>query len=485
MATDQPLVPSEIRKGSKSPSLRHAVHRFSWLSAAEAVRVAISTFVVVYVARRLGANVFGYYSFALSVIGALTSLVDGGFTSVGSREIARHPAQLRSTVRAVVRLRLLLAAMALAVLLVFVAGIDKPLVEKQVVLLAGCSLFTFALTLDWVFYGLGRSQLVAAAAITRVAVFAGLTLSIVRGTSQVWLLPLFQATGELLAAAQLGHAYRRAANSEGPEPRRPDAPLALLAAQAWPLGIGQLMRAVNFWFSVILIGLLVGDGAAGRFAAAQRLAQFAMGFAPLYFVGYLPLISKGLVQSPEVLRRLTADSLRMTTLITVPIAAGGALLAEPIVRLVFGPDYAPSAAPLAVLMWAVPALIIGGHFRNALIAASLVRLDLVWVSGSAVTNVLLSVALLPSLGLVGAAIASTMAECVLALGAFSSVRRHGIEVSLLAALGRPAAASGIMAVAVLACRPAGLMPAVAAGIITYGIALVILGEPWPGAARSR
>ena len=206
-------------------SLRTAVHGFSWLSAAEAVRVVISAFVIVFVARRLGALVFGYYSFALSVTGALIALVDGGLTSVGSREIARDPTQVRSVVRAVVRLRLLLAVVAFVLLLAFVAAIDKPPVEKQVVLVAGCSLLTFALTLDWVFYGLARPQAVAAAAIARVAVFAALTLSIVRETSPVWLLPLFQATGELLAAACLAYVFRRVIRRQAAPPL-PGLPLA-------------------------------------------------------------------------------------------------------------------------------------------------------------------------------------------------------------------------------------------------------------------
>src|SRR5206468_1720108 len=149
-------------------------------------------------------------------------------------------------VRAILRLRLLLATIGFAALLVFVSRIDLAPLERRVVLVAGASLFTFAVTLDWVFYGLARSPLVAAASITRVAVFVGFTLLLVHDKPQVWLLPLVQAAGELAAAVQLGRAYRRAAAEIDPPRQQSPAPVASFARKAWPLGLGQLMRALNF-----------------------------------------------------------------------------------------------------------------------------------------------------------------------------------------------------------------------------------------------
>src|SRR5262249_15635546 len=155
--------------------------------------------------------------------------------------------------------------------------------------------------------------------------------------------------------------------------------------------------------------LLMDDASAGRFAAALRLTQFAMGFAALYFVAYLPIVSRGLFSGGADVRRLTRQSLLLAAAAAGPLAAVVPLFAHPIVAIVFGADYGPTAAPLQAMIWAVPAVAIGGHFRNALIATDLVRRDLVWVTTSAAVNIVLSVALLGPLGLVGAPIAFTPA----------------------------------------------------------------------------
>src|SRR5262249_46934077 len=129
------------------------------------------------------------------------------------------------------------------------------------------------------------------------------------------------------------------------------------------------------------------------------------------------------VEGSASVRRLLAASLRLTAAVTVPVALGGMLLARPIVVKLLGPEYAASVAPLSILVWVVPVLTFGGHFRNALIASNHVRLDLICVAGSAAINVALTLILTASFGLRGAAAAFVVAEAGLATGAYFAVRR--------------------------------------------------------------
>jgi len=416
-----PPAPVEV---SPPFSIGVVVRGFWWLSMAEVIRAVGTAAIAVYLARRLGATSFGYYGFALAVLAYFTAIVDGGLTSVGSRQVSQRPAQLRTTVSTVLAIRGVLAIASFVCLTIVVAMLGKPPLAKTVLLLSGATLFTSAVTLDWLFYGLQRPQLISIATVVRVALFGTLTLAFVRRPEQIWAVPLFQVLADLTAAAWLGWTYGNGIAGARPKADPAASPVRDLAHDAWPLAAGQLLRATSFSFGMTMVAFLLGDNATGQYAAAQRLMQAALGFGSLYFVGYLPALSRATIEGHVAVRRLLGDSLHLTAIFTVPLAVGGTVLARPIVVRLLGSDYAASAAPLAILVWVLPVLTFGGHFRNTLIAARRVRVDLAWVGCSAATNVVLTLLLTPRFELRGAAAAFLAAEMTLALGTYAAVRRR-------------------------------------------------------------
>jgi O-antigen/teichoic acid export membrane protein len=447
----------------------------SALAAAEVLRVATGAVLSIYLARRLGATSFGIWTFAIAVTGYPLALVEAGLTWIGTREIAHDRRVLGPLVRTIVRLRLALAGAGLLIVAVFVLAVYRQGILSWVVLLAGTSLVTTAITLDWVFYGLERPSVAAAATVTRTAVFAGATLAIVSRPDQVWLVPPLQAAGELAAAVPLWILYRRLIRTSAPPPA--DTVSAWrLALQAAPLTLSQLLRAVTVWSSVTVVALWSPPAAAGQFGAGQRLSQLALGFATLYFYGYLPLASRAAREGPAAVADLVSRSLRLTARFTLPCAVAATLLAAPIVLTVFGAAYANGAGVFQILAWTVPVAIVGGHFRHTLIAARQTPLDLYAVAAGAAATLGLNLALVPVLGLRGAAIAPLVGEATLAVTAMALVARHVRWIVPVAPLLKLAATTALMGVAIVATRSYGLAAALAAGGVTYVLALLATHE---------
>jgi O-antigen/teichoic acid export membrane protein len=401
----------------------------SMLSAAEAVRVAVSAALAIYLARRLGVAAFGLWTFALAVTGYPLALVEAGLTWIGTRDVAADPAAARPLVRRIVPVRLALALAGAIVVVVCAFTLTAPGDGRLVVILAGASLLTMALTIDWVFYGLERRSIVAAVNVLRVAVFAAAAFAIVRNASQVWIVPLFQAAGEAAAAAVLWIAFAGIAPRQGrPEGLRYDdergGRTMDLVRQAAPLTLGQFMRALTLWSAVTILGLRTDAAAVGQFGAAQRLTLLAGGFSTLYFYGYVPLASRAALNGSAAIADLVRRSVRFTALATLPFAIAATLLAGPIVAIVFGPAYAGAAPVLRILAWTIPISVLGGHFRHTLISLKETRLDLIAVAAGAVTTVLLNVVLTARFGLAGGAIAMVVGETVLTAAAIVIVARR-------------------------------------------------------------
>lgn len=394
----------------------------SALTVAEAIRVGIAAALAIYLARRLGAAAFGLWTFALAVTGYPLALVEAGLTWIGTRDVAAHPSSAATLVRRIVPLRLGLALAGEAVVLACAFTLAQPGVGRLVVVLAGASLLTMALTVDWVFYGLEKRTIVAVANVTRVAVFAMAAVAVVRGAALVWTVPLAQATGEAVAAALLWDRFRRLA------PATPGGGTALgtaaLIRQAAPLTLSQFMRALTMWSAVTILGVRTTAAAVGQFGAAQRLTLLAGGFTTLYFYGYVPLASRAARAGGAAIADLIRRSAGLTALATVPFAAGATLFAGPIVAIVFGSAYAEAAPVLRILAWTIPISVFGGHFRHTLISLRETRLDAIAVAVGAATTLALNLILTDRYGLAGGATAMVLGEAALTLTAITIVARR-------------------------------------------------------------
>jgi len=267
-------------------------------------------------------------------------------------------------------------------------------------------------------------------------------------------------------------------------PYRPRLSLArwreLFAVSRWILADNALVFLRDRVDSLV-IGKLAGAHALGLYELANELAslpttEIAGPATRAVFPGYARL--RG---DPAALRRNYRDSVAALLLVTLPLGAGIALLAEPAVALLLGPQWMPAVPAIRILAFygilrslyapAAAVYLATGHYRlhPALLALSIA------------VAIPLLLWLVPHLGIVGAAAAMTATSGVVALLHLVALRRVlGIgPVDLLGPVLRPLAATGAMAVLLLAlpdmAHPAlELLVGVPAGALAFAAALLLL-----------
>jgi O-antigen/teichoic acid export membrane protein len=112
-----------------------------------------------------------------------------------------------------------------------------------------------------------------------------------------------------------------------------------------------------------------------------------------------------------------------TAAAAAPFAAGLFLLRAPIVRALYGREYAAAAALLGVLAPAVVPLAVNMLALAALAAADAMGGVAVLYLGAAALNVALDLAWIPTRGAPGAAWAALLCESALAVGLVFRMRR--------------------------------------------------------------
>lgn len=452
------------------------------LAAGEAAARLIAFATTVYLARTLGPATYGVAAVAAGVMLYLTQIADAGVELGGMTDAAAGPARVTAMLSGVLKQRLRIAAV-LMLALVPVGALLMPQPDGRVLALYVFGLPAVALSVRWVYLGLQQPRPVAVSRIAGDVVTGAVTLLLVHGPRDVLGAPVAVVVGGLAAAVwllrglpALGVAFAPVADQ---------AAVTALLHRGRRLALFTLLGLVLYNVDLLLLRVLGGEQAAGEYAAAYVLISFCANLMIAYSHTVLPALAGD--AAPTAATAATYRTAHVTALVvTMPVAAGGALIAPLVMRLLFGEAYAPAAEALQVLVLSVPI----GALREIAVAALIARRRehaLLRVNAVAtVVNVGLNLVLIPHYGLVGAAWATVASETVrlgVALAAAGPVMAAAAPLGgwarcVAAGLGMAAAVVG------LGLRDS-LLAVVAGGVVYAGLLLALRVVAVGGPARVR
>ncbi len=187
----------------------------------------------------------------------------------------------------------------------------------------------------------------------------------------------------------------------------------VLAFGGWALG-GNMVSLLTQQLDVIMTGLFLAVAQVGYYSTAITISSF-FGLLPraIQRITYPATSAYWSQGKHEALAEMINKSMKYTTCLLLPLALGVGFFSREILILIFGAEFAQAAVPLCILL--IARVITGGTSVN--VAASLgavgrPELNLIPNSLALVTNIGLSILLIPSYGIVGAAIAVMVKELV-------------------------------------------------------------------------
>ncbi|MCC6927943.1 MAG: oligosaccharide flippase family protein [Gemmatimonadaceae bacterium] len=445
---------------------------FLSLGAGEAAARLFAFAVTAYATRVLGAEGFGVVAFATAAVLYLSRIVDAGIDfGLGVHEVAANPERLPVTVPSILTLRLSLAIACIG-LFGMGAWAVLPSPEGGMVALYSLTLIPLALGTRWVLIGYQRAAPVAVVRAAGELLALVIVLLTVHGVADAHRMPLAQLAGDTLACVGFAWLLRTVGlrfgmGWAGSEVRR-------LLRRALPLVGSTVLGLVVFNVDVFFIRLYHNAELVGLYAAAYTAISFILNLGVTYSMSLLPSLTR-LASAPERERALYLASYGKVFALALPIAAGGSALARPLMVTMFGAPFASAGPVLAVLLGSMVVSVV----RDVSVVALMARrredllLHTVWVSAAA--SVVLNILLVPSLGMMGAALATVLTEGVRGVLAVTFARRLGFPLPPMVRAWRPVVASLAM-VAVLSVLPTSSpWLAVPAGGAAYALALALVG----------
>lgn len=448
------------------------------LLVAEALGFPLNFVLTLLLARYLGVEGFGHYSFVMAFVFVFQLIADAGLSNILIREIATHreklPYQLGVT-------KSLIWAFSLFTFLLIVLAVSLVRTEPPVrsaLYIMGLAVLAMVHAVGYasVFRALEEMEYNAIGFVLHKVILLLLVLAVIwlkRGLPEI-------AAAYLLANLFLWFFYYGIIRARYPKAQR------VLDWRAWvfllreavPVGIAIVLRRVSWQVDILVLTAIGTSRSVGLFSAPYKILQALNVLPQTISLPLFPVYARLAKESFEELFATYEKTLRLLVTGSVPMALLLAVFSPSIVSVLFGSSFQESHAALEILSLTLLFLFPTSQFIYLFSALGKQHFYTIASLVGLAANVTLDFLLIPKLDYVGAALATLLAEMLLFATGIAYVKRLHGGLSLARALGRPLAAGLVLLAVVLPFRslsPYLHAPAAGLGMFVYVLAAFAFG----------
>lgn len=401
------------------PDIRKIASNVGWLMLDRVLRFVLVILVSAWVVRYLGAEQYGYLSIAMALTSIAVPVIRLGLDTIIIQRLVDDTSLKSVLLGSAFGLRIV-SSLVIGVLLVgiaFTVYADNPVIGLITLFMV---IGIIAESIDVIdFWNQSQLKSVHTVLARSLAFLASNVLKVLAIVAQAPLeiFGLLYLVDSTLYGVMLVIMFTR--NGGTLRSWRWNKQLSIeLLKRCAPLIISAFAVSLYMRIDQIMLSLLlpqdVGERAVGIYSIAVRLSE-TWYFIPTAIIGSVfPMIIES-KRTDEVLYRKRIQRLFNTvTLVSYVIVLPLTFTAHIIIDLLFGVEFSEATAQFVVLTWAGIWVLLGVARSYLLHTESRLSLTMWTTIGGAILNIVLNFALIPSLGGLGCAIATLIAQIITA-----------------------------------------------------------------------
>lgn len=393
-----------------------------WLTVTEGIVQVLKLFLIVYMARLLGAEEYGKFSFALSFVGLFVIFAELGLPDIVTREFSKDKS-VEQDYSSVISLKIFLSV---AVFLLMIIGsffiTQDIIIRKSIWLLSIFILITSFLNIFYAFFRARQKmeyeslfKILQYALLCGLSFFVLFTIPSIENISIAYLISNITIAAAMLIffhffIQPMSISYNKEVWKK-------------FIHFSWPLALGLVIGWIYVSASSVMLGYFGYNMENGWYNAAYKIIGAVAISATLISKSFFPVLSKFSLESKERIQKVWNYQKELMIIFAFPMMIGSIVLAPKIIYFFYDSSFTPS---IFAFRWLV---IVSGidflyyPYALALIIFNKEKRNFVFIIIGLLLNIVLNIILIPQYNIYGVAVANVISSIVvLALAVYAMVR---------------------------------------------------------------
>jgi O-antigen/teichoic acid export membrane protein len=448
------------------------------LFISQIISYILGFFITMYTAQYLGTSGFGMLSTALSLAAIFAVFTDLGLGTITTREVSRDKSLQNKYFSNTSILRLILALLTFGLIILYVTIINLtsyhyPPETTILIYIIGASIIFNGLagTFSAIFQALQEMEYQSLSLILNgIIMFVGTILAIYFHKSIIFFAMLYLISNLVcLIFILVVYLWKYSL----PKFELDTAFIKITLLAALPLSVVSIFTLIAFRVDIILLSILKSSVDVGIYSASYRLLEVFLFIPAVFTIAVFPIFSQFFISAKDSLKFTYQKSFKYLTLLSLPVAVGMTLLAQPIILLIYKSSFLPSVLVLQILIWTVPITFLNYIFGSILPAMNRQNTLLKITFISMVFNIALNLLVIPTYSYVGAAVVTVLTEVIVIALCFFVLSKSFCSVNIPNVLIKPAIASAVMALFIITVKT-NLFIEIIISIIIYFTVLILI-----------
>ena len=373
------------------------------------LRIIAGFFVGVWVARYLGPEQFGLFSYVLAIAAIFGGIAKLGLDGIMVRELVNYP-EKRDTYLGTAFWLKFFGALIVMGLIIAIAPFtnNKASTNTYVLIIVAGLLFKSFEVVEFHFQSQVLAKIVSICKVCQLALSSVIKIYLVLVEAELFWFVLVTGFDALTLATSYFIAYK--INQNINFYKQFDLNIAKqLLKDSWPITISSLSIIVYMKIDQVMIKDMVGNNAVGQYAAAIKLTEAFLFIPMISVISLFPAILNAKIKSQKLYMERVQKLYDLHILIAIIIVISVYFSSEFVVTLIFATGYNQSPAILEILIFSNIVIFSGAVRGRWIIAENLQRYDVFIHLFGAVLNIILNFFFISKVGVLGAAYGTVLA----------------------------------------------------------------------------
>lgn len=403
------MLPKGIReKLENNNDFKKIVGNINWLTFENILRNVIGLVIVALLARYLGPTASGEMNYAYAFVTLFSAVATLGLDNIFIRDILNKPKEEAKYLGSGLILKFIGSILTIIISLGGISLLEPGNRDLAIYVIIISSLYIFKSfdVIDFWFQSRIKSQFSVYARSAGFIVVTILKILFIVTKAPLLYFILTYVIETLVDAVMMILFYVKEGDIPFSKWKVDKNVICDLLTASWPLMLGSIASLIYMKVDQVMIGKMLNDTDVGIYYAAVKLSETWYFIPTVIATSVYPAILNAKRKSEEVYKQRLQILFDFSTWMGMTISVLICIFSPWIIKIMYGSDYAASAAILSVHIWSGVFVFSGLIASKWVVAENYVKNALLRTSLGALLNIGLNWFLLPRIGVMGAAIAT-------------------------------------------------------------------------------